>query len=196
MRAAINPKSCFRKFLERVYVLCTWRLIQAMIHFETWYQREYPRIVNTLTLTTGDQQVAADAASEAFVRALAKWDRVSVMERPGGWLYKVALNDARRRLRKARRDRDTAADVPWAPTAASPVEPDHELWAAVARLPQRTREAVVLRYVADLTEPAIADALGVRRGTVATMLRRANEKLATELGPGRVDQGTILHALQ
>ena len=167
-----------------------------MIRFETWYQREYPRIVNTLTLTTGDQQVAADAASEAFVRALAKWDRVSVMERPGGWLYKVALNDARRRLRKARRDRDTAADVPWAPTAASPVEPDHELWAAVARLPQRTREAVVLRYVADLTEPAIADALGVRRGTVATMLRRANEKLATELGPGRVDQGTILHALQ
>ena len=76
-----------------------------MIRFETWYQREYPRIVNALTLTTGNQQVAADAASEAFVRALAKWDRVSVMERPGGWLYKVALNDARRRLRKARRDR-------------------------------------------------------------------------------------------
>ena len=167
-----------------------------MIHFETWYQREYPRIVNTLTLTTGDQQVAVDAASEAFVRALAKWDRVSVMERPGGWLYKVALNDARKRLRKARRDRDAAPEVPWAPTATSPIEPDHELWAAVARLPQRTREAVVLRYVADLTEPAIADALGVRRGTVATMLRRAHQRLATELGPGRLDEGTILHAFQ
>ena len=50
-----------------------------MIHFETWYQREYPRIVNALTLTTGDQQVAADATSEAFVRALAKWDRVSAV---------------------------------------------------------------------------------------------------------------------
>ena len=167
-----------------------------MIHFESWYQREYPRIVNTLTLTTGDSQVAADAASEAFVRALAKWDRVSVMERPGGWLYKVALNDARKRLRKARRDRDTAVNAAWAPSPTSPVEPDHELWSAVARLPKRTREAVVLRYVADLTEPAIADVLGVRRGTVATMLRRAHQSLAKELGPRRVDEGTMLRVFQ
>lgn len=167
-----------------------------MIHFESWYQREYPRIVNTLTLTTGDSQAAADAASEAFVRALAKWDRVSVMERPGGWLYKVALNDARKRLRKARRDRNTAAEVPWAPTLTSPIEPDHELWTAVAALPQRTREAVVLRYVADLTEPAIAEALGVRRGTVATMLRRAHQSLAKELGPRRVDEGAMQHVFQ
>jgi len=167
-----------------------------MIHFETWYQREYPRIVNTLTLAIGDRQVAADAASEAFVRALAKWDRVSVMERPGGWLYKVAINDARKRLRKANRDRTMAPDVAWAPSDTSPIEPDHELWAAVARLPQRTREVVVLRYVADLTEPAIADALGVRRGTVATMLRRAHQSLASELGPGRINEGTMLHAFQ
>ena len=165
-----------------------------MIRFESWYQTEYPRIVNTLTLAVGDRQVAVDAASEAFVRALARWDRVSTMERPGGWLYKVALNDARKRMRRTQRDRSTASELSWTPSDTAPVEPDHELWAAVARLPRRTREAVVLRYVADLTEPAIADALGIRRGTVATMLRRAHETLARELGPGRIDEGTILHA--
>lgn len=166
-----------------------------MLSFEAWYQSEYPRIVNALALMTGDRQVAADAASEAFVRALSKWDRVSTMERPGGWLYSVARNEARKKLRRSRRDQAVATDAKWSPQTTSPVEPDHELWAAVSRLPQRTREAVVLRYVADLTEPAIADALGVRRGTVATMLRRANETLAKDLGPGRADdEGALLHA--
>jgi len=48
------------------------------------------------------------------------------------------------------------------------------------------RTIVVLRYVADLTEPAIAATLGIRRGTVATTLRRAHDRLAAELGPGYV----------
>lgn len=168
-----------------------------MIDFASWYGTEYPRVVNALTLLTGDRQVAADAASEAFVRALAKWDRVSKMDRPGGWLYKVALNDARRRLRRSARDRSTAEDLDWGPATAGPVEPDHELWAAVSRLPDRTRSAVVLRYVADLTEAGIAEALGVKRGTVATMLRRAHDTLATELGPNYTSSSErrLFHAI-
>ena len=165
------------------------------IEFESWYRAEYPRIVNALTLVTGDRSVAVDAASEACVRAYAKWDRVSTMERPGGWLYKVALNDARRRLRRSARDRGAVAEAA-PPTTVGPVETDPDLWAAVSRLPQRTREAVVLRYVADLTEPAIASALGVRRGTVATLLRRARQTLATELdAPFPHDEGAVSHAV-
>lgn len=165
-----------------------------MIEFESWYRTEYPRVVNALTLLTGDRQVSSEAASEAFVRALAKWERVSKMDRPGGWLYKVALNDARRRLRRASRDRSTSVELDWAPTTAAPVEPDHELWAAVSRLPERTRSAVVLRYVADLTEPAIAHALGVQRGTVATMLRRAHDTLAEDLGSTHSSERRLFHA--
>lgn len=165
-----------------------------MIDFASWYRTEYPRVVNALTLLTGDRQVSADAASEAFVRALAKWDRVSKMDRPGGWLYKVALNDARRRLRRGARDRKVSADLGWAPATVAPVEPDHELWSAVSRLPDRTRSAVVLRYVADLTEPAIAEALGVQRGTIATMLRRAHRSLAEDLGPNYSSERRLFHA--
>jgi RNA polymerase sigma factor (sigma-70 family) len=165
-----------------------------MIDFASWYSIEYPRVVNALTLLTGDQQVSTEAASEAFVRALAKWDRVSKMDSPGGWLYKVALNDARRRLRRSSRERDTAVDLGWTPSSYIPAERDHDLWNAVARLPHRTRSAVVLRYVADLTEPAIAQALGVQRGTVATMLRRAHSSLAEELGPNYSSERRLFHA--
>ncbi len=177
-----------------VYILLVRRLVVSMIEFASWYRTEYPRVVNALTLLTGDRQVSADAASEAFVRALAKWDRVSKMDRPGGWLYKVALNDARRRLRRSTRDSSVAADLGWTPTTSAPVEPDHELWNAVSRLPDRTRSAVVLRYVADLTEAGIAEALGVQRGTVATMLRRAHEALAADLGPTYSSERRLFHA--
>ncbi len=166
------------------------------VEFESWYRTEYPRLVNTIALATGDRGVAVEAASEACTRALAKWDRVQHMEQPGGWVYKVALNDARRRLRRASKERRTLAEqVATGATTTLPVEPDHELWQAVARLPERTRHAVVLRYVADLTEPAIAQALGVRRGTVATMLRRAHERLADELRRSPVNHsGEFSHA--
>ena len=153
--------------------------------FEGWYRDEYARMVNSLTLVVGDRSLAADAVGEACAKALARWERVRRMERPGGWVYRVALNEARRRGRRAGRERELTMSVP-APVPP-PTEPDVELWAAVARLPERTRVAVVLRYVADLTEPDIADALGVRRGTVATMLRRARERLAAELGQPAAD---------
>lgn len=152
--------------------------------FETWYEAEYPRLVNTLALVTGDRGLAAEAAAEACTKALARWDRVRVMSRPGGWIYRVALNEARRRQKRAAREHALLmAESATAPVVSPPVEGDPDLWAAVADLPDRTRAAVVLRYVADLTESDVARALGVRRGTVATMLRRAHATLATRLAP-------------
>jgi len=150
--------------------------------FELWYREEYPRLVNTLAAATGDRAVAEEAAAEACTRALERWERVGGLDRPGGWVYRVGLNDARRRLRR----RDLEARLLRRHRVAEVVpehEADPELWAAVAGLGERTRTAVVLRFVADLTEPDIAQAMGVRRGTVATLLRRAMATLERRLTP-------------
>ena len=56
--------------------------------------------------------------------------------------------------------------------------PTGEVWELVRALPERQRVAVVLRYVADLTEPDIAIAMGIARGTVASTLAAARERLA------------------
>ena len=185
------PGACLRFGLQEA-------LPPVTIEFDDWYRNEYPRLVNTVALATGDRGVATESASEACVRALARWDRVQHMEHPGAWVYKVALNDARRRLKGQARERRTLVDQAASSTAtALPVERDHELWEAVSRLPDRTRHVVVLRYVADLTEPAIARALGVRRGTVATMLHRAHERLADELRSSpNSNTGEYTHAFQ
>ena len=58
-----------------------------------------------------------------------------------------------------------------------------ELTALIADLPERMRATVVLRHVADLTEPRIGEVLGVSRGTVSSNLRDAYERLAAALEP-------------
>jgi RNA polymerase sigma factor (sigma-70 family) len=153
--------------------------------FERWYREEYPRLVNTLAAAVHDREIAQEAAAEACTRALERWERVGRLDRPGGWVYRVGLNDARRRLRR----RDLEAVLLRRHPVREAVafgggEHDHELWAAVAELGERTRTAVLLRYVADLTEPDIAQAMGVRRGTVATLLRRARATLGRRLSEG------------
>jgi DNA-directed RNA polymerase specialized sigma24 family protein len=90
----------------------------------------------------------------------------------------VALNEARRLLRRAGRERRV---LPTAGVVA-PDSPDHDLWEAVARLPTRQRTAVVLRYVADMPENDIAQIMGIARGTVAASLAAARKSLAQVLG--------------
>lgn len=152
--------------------------------FATWYAAELPRTCRALALAVGDPGLAEEAAAEAFARALNAWGTVSRMERPGAWVYTVALNEVRRTWRRAQLERryvQRLRDEGVPPPAA----PDDALWRAVADLPPRARTAVALRYVADLTEPQVAEVMNVSRGTVASTLSAARRRLAAVLEPTR-----------
>ena len=152
--------------------------------FEAFYRTHHPRLVAALLLTTGDLEVARDAVDEAFTRALARWERVSAMATPAGWTYRVALNVARRQFRRAQLERTLLGRR--RPLVAEPPGLDHarEL---IANLPPRQRTAMVLRYVADLTEPEIAQAMGIRRSTVSATLAAARSRLAQDLAEPEAD---------
>lgn len=152
--------------------------------FAAWYAAELPRTCRTLALAVGDPGLAEEAAAEAFARALNAWASVSRMERPASWVYTVALNEVRRTWRRSQLERRYVARLREEPIAP-PSPPDDALWRAVAALPPRTRAAVALRYVADLTEPQVADAMNISRGTVASTLSDARRRLAAALGPTR-----------
>jgi RNA polymerase sigma-70 factor, ECF subfamily len=144
------------------------------IEFASWYEREHPRVLGVLCALSGELDVARQATDEAFVRAFARWSRVQKMESPGGWTYRVALNELRRTLRHRRWERAIT------PRESMPVVPetDRELWDLVRRLPDRQRVAIVLRYVADLPEQAIAEVMRIRRSTVGSTLTQARGRLA------------------
>lgn len=145
--------------------------------FEDWYQRAHPALVTALAVATGDADLAADSVDEALARALPRWDG---LDDPTAWTYRVALNVARRRMRRrSMEERLLRRTVP----AADLPGPTGELWLLVADLPARQREAVALRHVAHLTEAQVAAAMGVARGTVSSTLRAAHAALRQALTP-------------
>ena len=146
--------------------------------FEQWYGREHGRVLASLTLISGDADLAREATDEAFARAVLHWARVGAMASPGGWTFRVALNQLRRSSRRRAVERTLLRRCLPADTMSAPAG---EAWAIVADLPVRQRTAIVLRYVADLTEAEIGEAMGVQRGTVSSPLADARRSLAEQL---------------
>jgi RNA polymerase sigma factor (sigma-70 family) len=140
---------------------------------------------------TGSAADAEEAAQDGFVkayRALGRFRRGAPL-RP--WLLRIVANEARNRRRSAAR-RDSLAlraaaehrpgdAVPSPEAALLSRESQQQLLAAVERLGDEHRDAVVCRYLLDLTEEETAAALGVRRGTVKSRLSRALARLREEL---------------
>jgi RNA polymerase sigma-70 factor (ECF subfamily) len=145
--------------------------------FDTWYEEQHPLVLAALTVASGRPDVAADATDEAFVRAYERWERVRRMDSPGGWLYRVALNDLRRRCRRQAVERELLRRQAPPTTAAAPAVPSPHVWEAVRRLPSRQRTAVALRYILDLTEPEVARVMGVSRGSASASLATARRSL-------------------
>jgi RNA polymerase sigma-70 factor (ECF subfamily) len=146
--------------------------------FADWYRANHPGLVDAVLRAVRPPALAADAVDEAFARAFAGWDRVHTMRSPTGWVYRVAVNEARRQLRRATREQAFLAAGP-APESVPP--PGDEAWLLVHELPVRQRATVVLRHVAGLTEADVGAALGVTRSTVSSSLAAAYRTLATKL---------------
>ena len=150
--------------------------------FDDWFRTEHPRVLSAvLIVCAGDVAKAEDATNDAFVTAYEKWDRVSAMQSPRSWVTKVAINRAKRSFLR-RRPHVPLANADSALLAVEdPANVNHELWAAVARLSVRQRTAVVLRYLEDLSQAAIAETLDTAPGTVAATLSHARQNLRIEL---------------
>lgn len=143
----------------------------------------YPRLVGALVVTLRDRAAAEDAAQDAMAKAFSQWRKVGAMDRPEGWVFVVAVRAARRTLAREERLHRKLADgqlldveIPD-PLAAI----DSDLGVLLDRLTPRERMAVVLRAVADLDLAQIADAMGVKVGTVKATLHSARSKLQTEV---------------
>lgn len=142
--------------------------------FDAWYGREHDRMIATLVLSTGDLELAVEGVDEACSRALERWKRISAMESPTGWVYRVAMNHARRVAR--RRSMEQRVFRKQVPIPDLP-PPAGQIWELVASLSERQRQVVILRHVADMKENEIGAVLGISRGTVSSTLHDAHKRL-------------------
>lgn len=125
-------------------------------------------------LVLGDRFAAEDVVQEAFWGLYRAWDRMPSHDNVLGYVRVSVLNGCRSAIRRARRTPRPVA-VPHAASAEAEALAGEEQRAAVAamrRLPPRQREALVLRYFADLPERETAQAMGVSRGTVKSTTAR------------------------
>jgi RNA polymerase sigma factor (sigma-70 family) len=152
----------------------------AQEEFDGWYRALAPRIRGALTAMCGDSHIATDATSEAFARAYEHWSRVSRIANRDGWVYAVGVNVVRKQARRAALERRRATR--WVERPAAAPEVPSELWRALGQLTTRQREAIALRYVADLTQQDVAAAMGIAPGTAAATLAQARQRLAELLG--------------
>lgn len=148
----------------------------------TLFRARYLDMVRLAVLLGADD--AEDIAQEAFARLLT---RHQTLRDPGAALAYVrstVCNLTRNRWRHARVVRLRARAMPHeaSPEHTAILHEDHrEVLAALASLPARKREAIVLRYWLDMSESEIAAVMGVSAGTVKSQLSKGMGSLGKAL---------------
>ena len=142
----------------------------------------YPRLVAAVALVSGSRPAAEDAVQEALLRAWERSERGEQIDSLPAWVTTVSLNLARSGLRRVLAERRARARL-GGTDAGELEEADRlDLERALAALPRRQREAVVLRYYLGMDTREVARVLRVGEGTVKSTLFRARAALARALG--------------
>ena len=155
--------------------------------FERLYSAHAQGLFGFLAYRTGDRALAEDLLADTFERALRARRRFD--PRKAGsktWIYSIALNLLRDHARRRQAEARALGRVPDpAPVAGGPLErvaERDELARAMAELSEEEREAIALRYGADLTLPEIAKLTGEKLTTVEGRVYRGLRKLRELVG--------------
>ena len=146
------------------------------------------RLVGLATLLVDDRESAEDVVQEAFVSLHRRWRHLRDPGAAVAYLNKAVVNGGRDRLRHGRRvvailPRMVPVSEERASAEQDAVQHDEadQLWLAIAALPTRQRQVLVLRYYLDQSEAEIADTLEVSRGSVKRHASRGLAALARSL---------------
>src|SRR5262245_16916940 len=164
--------------------------------FDALYRRYLARVYSYAYYELGDHHAAEDATEATFVSALTNLQRFEERARPSDgegastfrvWLFQIARNEvAGERRRAMRRPTEPIGETIVADplnVEAEAVRRDQarQAWRAVGRLPGERRQAVVLRFVDELSTAEIAGVLGRSEGAVRVLIHRALRTIAREL---------------
>jgi RNA polymerase sigma-70 factor (sigma-E family) len=154
------------------------------------FRERHAELVRLAALVVGDRATAEDVVQDVFARLCAR-DRLRDADQPLGYVRAAVLNRCRSVLRRravARRLGGVSdlLGADWIQDSAEHeavlAEDRREVLVALAALPRRRREVLVLRYWLGLPEAEIAAVLGISPGTVKSTASRGLAMLARRLG--------------
>lgn len=160
----------------------------------TWLFEHHATKLTRLAVLLGASDDAEDAVSEAFCDLHRRWRSLRDPDAAPAWLRAAVCNQVRMRIRHlqvvrrydevkrpTQRDSDLESEVVQH-------ENHREVLTALTSLPERQREALVLRYWADLREAEVAHAMGISPGSVKVHTSRGMAALESALGSIRSDR--------
>jgi RNA polymerase sigma-70 factor (sigma-E family) len=134
------------------------------------YSAHYQSLVRLAVILVCDAATAEEVVQDAFVAMHGAWRRLRDSDKALCYLRQSVVNRSRSVLRHraagGKSARNPAADAPDAGQGAITLLERPAVAAALQALPARQREALVLRYYADLPEAQIASAMGISRAAV------------------------------
>ena len=158
----------------------------------TLYAEHAVGLIRLAVIMLGDRPAAEEVVQEAFCGLYRHWARLSDPGKALPYARSAVLNGCRSALRHRARWRSGSVTGPqvWetAESAESSVlasEEHREVLAALRRLPDRQREALVLRFYLELGEAEIAESMGITPGTVKSTTSRALAALGRLLEEAR-----------
>jgi RNA polymerase sigma-70 factor (sigma-E family) len=133
----------------------------------------------------GDRAAAEDVVHDAFAGLYRQWGQLRDAGKAQAYLRSAVLNGCRSALRRAGRSPvlETLEHAPDAASALLASQRRHLVLAALRRLPDRQREALVMRYYLDLPDREIAAAMSIGASTVRSTVHRglaALERMLSE----------------
>lgn len=152
--------------------------------FDIVVRRFQDRVFRLACVWLYDEQQAADAAQEVFLRGYKGLRSFRFRSTPFTWLYRTTRNVCNEFNRRRRHE---PLDAPRADPAAAPArdatgyETARRVRELVAVLPERQREVVMLRIFEELSVRDTASAMGCREGTVKALLHKACKRLKIDL---------------
>jgi RNA polymerase sigma-70 factor (sigma-E family) len=139
------------------------------LSFLDLYHESFAAMVKLVVLLTGSEHSANDLVHDSFIRVHAHWKHI---EHPKAYLRRTVVNACRSAARRAKRERVAAQPA----NTAAPFEAD-ELFDVLRTLPHRQRAALILQFYEGLSQAEIAEVLGCREGTVASLVHRGLAQL-------------------
>jgi RNA polymerase sigma-70 factor (sigma-E family) len=155
--------------------------MRVRTEFEDFVHASSARLLRTGYLLTGNRLDAEDLLQTTLMRVARHWKAAETA--PGPYATRVLVNLSRDRARTARR---RVVEAPLEAAGETPLGEDDAsdqiarralLIAALARLPDRQREVLVLRFYGDLSVEATAAATGASTGTVKSHTSRALSRM-------------------
>lgn len=149
------------------------------------YAAHYKSLVRLAALLVRDMGTAEEVVQDSFVAMHGGWRRLRDSDKALSYLRQSVVNRSRSVLRhRVVVDRNAPKpppDMPSAEHGAIALFERSAVIAALRTLPPRQREALVLRFYADMSEAQIADAMRISRGAVKSHTARAMQALRTVL---------------